>query len=159
MAKKRISSLRRRARNYRASTKGANKNVSLIVNAVLILVGVWVVYTIFRSLKGFGKNIQAKADQAALSAQGVKPTYMDYQYDSFASKLNQADGYINDDEDAIYSVAKKMKNDADLIKLSAALTSGEYGSDLAVYLADVFDQSEINKWNKITAANGCTISY
>lgn len=99
-------------------------------------------------------------DINALANAGYDPSYTDSEYNQMASTLYEADGYFDDDEEAIESIAKKMKNDLDIQKLNSALISSSYGANLAVYLADVFNRDEINDlWNAHTMANGCTIVY
>lgn len=99
-------------------------------------------------------------DIESYSQAGQSPSYTDSYYNSLATKLYNADGYFNDDEDAIQDVAKKMKKDIDILKLESAMVSGQYGADLSTYLADVFNSWEIeNYWNAHLRANGVTIMF
>ncbi|NDA64675.1 MAG: hypothetical protein EBX50_21990, partial [Chitinophagia bacterium] len=66
---------------------------------------------------------EEKKDIAKLQQAGQTPTYLDSNYSNFADAIYAArsgNKLFGTDENAIYSIFKQMKNDADIVKLSQA---------------------------------------
>ena len=88
---------------------------TIIVSGFLIYKGVKVALT-----KSSPSSQQAQDDLKVLSNQGVRPSYPDTQFSSWAEQLHEALKFTFTDEDAVYRVFGFMKNDADVIKLIQA---------------------------------------
>lgn len=136
-------------------------------------------YTIYRNIKN-KKAIDeaneaaksAKKDLDVLSKQGIKPTKMDTEYITLASRLHQAMDGCATDEEAIYSVFSTMNNDADVLKLVDAFgvrfltpcaatepisyakylfNPKSFGGSISVWLQYDLTPGEIKKVNEILA--------
>ena len=92
-----------------------------MVRLAIYGVGGFYAYT---KLKSFSKRLgtKAKRDEALAEAEskGQKQTMGDYDYVVQAKKLYNAFRWYNDDEDAVYGVFRRIKNDVDYIKLDEA---------------------------------------
>ena len=107
-----------------------------------------------------------------LKAKGIRPTYTQPQYLSFADKIVIALDSCGSDEQSVYDVFSSMKNKADVLSLIAAfgvkyyqpcaatnpisytrylVDSKTFGGNLAVWLSFDLTKSEISKINKILA--------
>ena len=121
-------------------------------------------YLIFRGVKKLVSKDnavnEAKKEEGKLKSQGFTLTYPASQYLLFADKIYQA-GFVvgGTDEDAIYSVFKKMKNDLDINKLIQSFGerriefSFQKGS-LSAFLTSEMDNDEISTINNILSTKG-----
>lgn len=110
---------------------------------------------------------EAKKDERELESEGEKATYMDQQYKGFSDSLYAAriaNNLLGTDEDVIYSVFKKMKNNLDVAKLitafgtrrlSYSFTSGNLGG----FLNDELDQDELNIINTDLRSKGIKYQF
>lgn len=109
----------------------------------------------------------ASSEIVELEKIGIKPSYPDSQYLSWAEKLQYALNYLNTDEDAVYSVFEKLKNQADLNKLITAF--GVRPIEVFIFITqDVtlseamtmqMDTDEIKKVNGILAKKGINFNF
>ena len=131
------------------------------------------VYLLYRLLRGMSSDTlrQTQETNQILSEldNEVKKTGLTYpksQYSSFANELQQAGFDVGTDEDAMYSIFRKLKNDADYLQLTAAWgkptrTIYDWGvgrpMTLTQFLRSELSDSEIRKINTILA--GSKIKY
>ena len=144
--------------------------------------GVYLIYkSVTKATKGFkdffsGKDIQTEEDlraaileeQKRLKGEGEVLTHPLYKYKSYATTLKIAMKGATTDEDAIYNVFSKMKNDLDVTQLIS-----EYGihtyylslrkiatdMDLPQWIHEEMDEDEIAKLNGILAKNNITYRF
>lgn len=136
-------------------------------------------YTIYRNIKN-KKAIDeaneaaktAKKDLEVLAKRGIKPTKMDTEYLTLATKLHQAMDGCATDENAIYAVFTSLSNDADVLKLIDAFgvrylvpcagsepisytrylfDSKTFGGSIATWLQYDLTPGEVKKVNDILA--------
>lgn len=108
---------------------------------------------------------QAANDEKKFKAQGEKQSYADGQYNVFADSLYSAFIYwAGTDEDTIYSIMDKMKNNLDVSKLIQAFgtrrqefTTMQYS--LGAFITDEMGTSEVAKINQIFANKGITYRF
>lgn len=115
------------------------------------------------------EGTEARNTLQDLSKKGVKPTISDAQAQSFANSLVSAFGGCGTDEDAIYSIMKQMKNDADVYKListygirkydDCGLFGGEVESSLSAAISDELDSFEKQVVNGYLRQNGVTFQF
>jgi hypothetical protein len=121
-------------------------------------------YYLFYSKAGNAKTdktFTAEAEQLQLDTPG---TYMTANYLAFADKLESAMFDAGTDEDSIYNVFKKLKNNTDFAKLFAAFgkrakynfgwSQGNW--NLIQWLQDELSETEQDEINKILAAANIT---
>ena len=124
-------------------------------------------YKVFKKLSSTDASDRAEAAavENELSDEIKKTglTYPQSQYKSFASTIEIAGFDIGTDEDAIYSVFSKLKNNADYLALANAwgkpnrkVYEWGIGRDmtLAQFIRYEMDESEVKKVNKILASKG-----
>lgn len=119
------------------------------------------IYLSYKLIKGF---FNPPSDIDTLTNQGMKPTYTDGVYMNLADSIESACDGIGTDEQVIYQVMSKMKNDLDVAKLIAAYGKRrlEYTlvwGTLSYTLTDELDQSELNQVNSILAKNGIKYKF
>jgi hypothetical protein len=115
----------------------------------------------------FRKKRSEVLEQQALQQEGgsTTPTYPNSQYFAWANKLEQSMFDVGTDEDAIYDVFSKLKNNGDFIKLKQAFGVREYtggfvpgflSPDLSLdgWLQQELDSSEILQLNNILKNKG-----
>ncbi|MDX1447193.1 hypothetical protein [Lishizhenia sp.] len=130
--------------------------VQIVVAIILLVIG-WNVYNWAKAqMKNSAEETQGKVEIKQLEKQGVTPSYSDSDFDAMADDLEEAmTGPSNtDDANQVYSVLKKLKNDADFIQLNKAfgLRSSSWdfinptATDLSTWLRDesLVDVSVIN---------------
>ena len=150
--------------------KGA---IAVIGTGVTVLIG----YGIYSAVKGRIKNAgdykeqnEVKDDIKELAAQGVKPSFYDSQYATWASQLVKAFEGYGLDESVVYRVFVNMKNDADVLKLINVygireISSGAYNpapnfkGTLAATIAEEMDSEEVKEINVILAKRGIKIKF
>lgn len=136
---------------------------------LILVILIWVLWNRFKgSITAFGNRLQAGGEIAQLANQGIKPTYTAQQYNKMADDLFVAmDGYGTDSE-VVFSTFKKLKNDADFIKLDSAFgvktaTDNLFGlmeaEDLSGWIKDDLSQTEIQRLNKQLANQGISKSF
>jgi len=147
--------------------------VAVIGTGVTVLIG-WGIYSAVKSrIKHAGdykEQNEVKDDLVVLSGQGVKPSYKDSQYATWASQLFSAFEGYQSDESAVYRVFVNMKNDADVLKLINAygireVSSGKgnpepnFKGTLAGAIAEEMDTEEVKEINIILAKRGIKIKF
>lgn len=144
--------------------------------------GIYLVYKTFKkTTKGItdffkGKDIQTEKElkeaileeQKKLIEEGQALTYPLFTYKSDASQLLIAMKGFGTDEDLIYSVFSKMKNDLDITQLISDfgihtyyLATKKIGTDmdLSAWIYEEMNTSEIEKLNKILKDNNITYRF
>jgi hypothetical protein len=157
--------------------------VKIIVVAGLGLLG----YSIYRGFKRRQEERDLlKAAQAAnseltqLAAQGIQPTYNDSQFEAFSVAIDGAVAGCGTDEDAILSVFRAMRNEADIRKLISVFgvryftpcvysdpvsytiwlaNHQAYPGDLASFLATDLSSGYIEEINSILRSNGIEYKF
>ena len=108
-----------------------------------------------------------KKDERELISEGQKASYLDSAYKGYADSIytaRSANNFGGTDEDTIYSVFKKMKNDLDVAKLITAfgerrLSFSLTSANLAGYLNDELDQDELNIINTDLRSKGIKYQF
>jgi len=147
---------------------------------VIAVVGVgFIVFSSYLIYKGVNKIInppprtsdeESKDDLKNLSKSGIKATYSDTQYSTWAEQMHVAMKWNGTDEDAIYRVLNYMKNDADVLKLIEAYgKKPEIGTTFVTWfdtdltlpeqIASDLNASEIVKCNNILATKGIKFRF
>jgi hypothetical protein len=144
--------------------------------------GAYLVYkTIKKTTKGItdffkGKDIQTEKElkeaveeeQKKLIEEGQVLTYPLFTYKSDASQLLIAMEGMGTDDDLIYSIFSKMKNDLDITQLIKDFGINNYWlatkklvteMDLAAWIYEEMNTSEIEKLNKILKDNNITYRF
>lgn len=111
--------------------------------------------------------VPAKKDLDKLADKNIKPTYSETQFSAWSEKLAQALNYFNTDETAVYSIFKKLNNEADLVKLIQVFgvrsieTAPFIGEDatLPQAIQQEMDADEIEKVNKILQSKGINYNF
>jgi hypothetical protein len=128
-----------------------------------------------RDLKQAGQSAdEANSELQNLSSKGIKPTITTTQATNFSSSLVQAMNGCGTDENMIYSIFSKMKNDADIYLLikqfgvryytpcpatnpvsyaKFLIDDKAFGGDLATWLSYDLTSTEIGKVNTILSKN------
>lgn len=127
--------------------------------------GAYLIYRVFKKGKDLLKPDEAKKDVKELEKAGQVASYMDAQYIGFADAIYAArvgNNLFGTDEDAIYAVFERMKNDLDVAKLITAfgtrrLSYSFQESTLGGFLKDDLDSDEIDFINTMLKKKG--ISY
>jgi len=123
-------------------------------------------YKLFTAL--FSKNTtleKAAADEKKFKAQGIKQSYPDGQYNVFADSLESAFIYwAGTDEDTIFSIMDKMKNNLDVSKLIQAFGTRRQeftlmNYSLGAFITDELSSADISKINQMFANKGITYRF
>lgn len=122
----------------------------------------------------------AKNELDALRLSGVKASYSQSQYQSFATKIVIALDSCGNNEKSVYNVFENMKNKADLLNLISAfgvryyqpcaatepvayarylVDSKTYGGNLTAWLNHDLNESEISKINNILGSKGIDYKF
>ena len=140
----------------------AFKKLPPIVQIIIAVITAYIVYTALKSafnwIKLQNSNFQLQQESAVYEAQGQVLSYTPSQYQTFADTLENADGFLNDDEDAIYTVFRSMNNDLDVLELEKKYRAS-HSRSITDFLVDVFVRSEIDEVNAILRANNILRSY
>jgi hypothetical protein len=135
----------------------------------LLYVGIaWLFYDIF--IKKTSQDDKRESEQNQEIAQSTQEaTYPDSQYYDFADVLESAMENAGTDEESIYSVFRKIKNDKDFLYLKKAFGKRTYSGELFGGLTSLVDPTEdsleqwlqkelsseeLTKVNKILSNNG-----
>jgi len=102
-----------------------------------------------------------------LEKKGIIPSYPNSQYSAWAEKLQYALNYANTDENAVYSVFEKLKNQAHLNKLVSIFGTRpiEYfpfmfqDETLSEAITSQMDSDEVQKVNGILAKKGINFNF
>lgn len=156
-----------------------------VINVVVVGGAAFVAWQLWKGLKR-SKEVKdanqmaeaAKTELQILATRGIFPSYYDSQYESMATQLVHAMNGCGTDEEAVYEVFRKLRNDADVLKLvqifgvryyqpcswsqpiSYAMwlvDDKSFGGGIDDWLAYDLTSSEIAKVNQILRSNG--ISY
>ena len=121
-----------------------------------------------------------KAETKKLEETGLRPSYNDSQYNSWADKLQSVFkgcdfsagssniGIYTDSANALYTILKQLKNDVDFLKLQTAWGSnrkypdcawGSVEGNLNHAVADELADGEIKQANSILAKQGITYRF
>ena len=124
--------------------------------------------------------LMAQNEIKGLEAQGVRATYSDSQFESFAQTLNEAMNGCGTNENNIFEVFRKIKNDIDIRKLISIFgirfyrpcevtqpisyfryqfNNEAFGGSLATLLTYELTTSEIREINSILKANNVNYSF
>lgn len=138
------------------------KNNRLLSWGVFALV-VFIVFYYFGSRTGKRKQTQA-ADPYKTGTTANALTYDLANYASLADRLESAMYGFTDDEEAIYAVFSKLRNQSDLYQLITAFGSRRPiwhigTADLATWLNTRLDTPEIQKINEILARNNISFQF
>jgi hypothetical protein len=122
----------------------------------------------------------AQKELGELASKGINPTLPDSQFQALSESLVQAMNGCGTDEEMVYSVFRKIKNDADIRKLIAVfgvryyqpcaadqpisytkwlINEKSYGGGLPTWLSYDLSASEIDKINSILKTNGVNYSF
>ncbi len=140
--------------------------------AIAVGVAAGVAFIAFRIFRKFGGESAREAQEAnqlenelntELNKTGL--TYPKSQYSTFANEIETAGFDIGTDEDAIYSVFRKLKNNADYLQLNASWGKPNrkvydfgIGRDMTLpqFLRYEMNDGEIRKINQILSYNKIT---
>jgi hypothetical protein len=124
--------------------------------------------------------LMAETEIKGLEQQGVKATYTNSQYESFAQTLNEAMNGCGTNEESIYEVFRKIKNEIDIRKLISTFgvrfyrpcevtqpisyfryqfNNEAFGGSLSQMLAYELTSSEIKEINTILKSNNVNYSF
>jgi len=142
--------------------------------------GVYLVYKTFtKATKGIsdffkGKDIQTEKDlndavleeQKKLKGQGQVLTYAEFIYKSDANQLLIAMKGLGTDDDLIYKIFSRMKNDLDITQLIKEFGMHNYYGkniytemDLPAWINEEMNDSELKKLNEILNKNNITYRF
>lgn len=132
---------------------------------VLIVAGtavtVFVGYQIYKKIKSLKESKDARTDEKYFEKQGQTASYPLSNYKQFADAIYAArhgNNVLGTDEDSIYNIISKMKNDIDILNLINAFGMKRKSfsledANLGGYLTDELDAKELDKVNGILASN------
>ncbi len=141
------------------SLDAKTKGVVVIITIILVI---YIISTAKSYMKAFFSRADAAGEKAALAAQGMKATYSKSQYNTFADQLEAAMRGWGTDEETIWMVLRKIKNDIDFINLDQAYGLRESDGrmwDLATWMRGDLSTNEIKKANSILSNNGVTKQF
>lgn len=126
-----------------------------LVIAIVAFV-VWRIYVKFTAYqKANASSVAQKAELKVLEEKGIKPSFAQYTYDSWAEKLYTAMKGAGTDEGMIFSVFKQLKNDVDFIRLDQAFGIRDTYT-MRVWLKDDLSSSDIQAINAGLKVKGLT---
>lgn len=146
-------------------------NLSPLMQFVVAILVLFVIYYVLKNGSSFFQTLSQKAqldgETKAYEKQGMKRSYTDSQYASFATKLYNAMDGMGTSEDAIMSVFSQMNNDIDIINLEKkfGLRASSYAfgfgtpTDLQDWLSSDLSDSALAELNNILASKGINRSY
>ena len=138
-----------------------------VIGVGSVLVVGFIVYRVFKKLSSTEATDRAEAaaveDELNQELKRNRLTYPNSQYNSFASSIEIAGFDVGTDEDAIYSVFRKLNNNADFLALSKAwgkpnrrVYEWGIGRDMSLsqFLRYEMSDREIQKINSILTSKG-----
>ena len=128
---------------------------SLTTKIIIVIVIIIVIYFTVKFLEQSKSVITDKAEELALGSQGIKATYSNSEYDSFASTLETAMAGLGTDEQQIFTVFSSLRNDVDFIKLNQSFGIRE-GSNMSAWLKGDLSTTDITTINSQLEMSGIT---
>lgn len=125
----------------------------MLIFGLIGLGGLTFLFTKLFGKKAVEKRLSKKTSKERLKdTQNMPPTYQPYEYSDFAGQLKTAMSGMGTDEEKIYNVFRKLKNQRDVAETHAAfgLLKGE---DLTAWINDELSESERIKIKQILAVN------
>lgn len=137
-------------------------SLSPTMQVITVIIIAVVLFFLFRVVKSYSGRLasfsESVGEQAALSSQGVHRSYTQIQYNSMANQLYYAMKGVGTDEETIYSVIQKIKNDQDFIALENAFGIRDT-YNLQAWIRGDLSTSEVQKVNSILSNNGISKSF
>ena len=139
--------------------------------SLAVLGGGYLAYKLYRKLNPSEKEIAEEklVEESEFTSEGEscmgKLSYRSSQYKAFATALHNAFvETVGTDEDAIYSVMNKMKNECDLLQVIAefGVRRQEWGFEklnLPQFINDEMSTKELQKVNSILRRKGITYRF
>ena len=138
--------------------KKLNPYVKLIIGVVALII----IYTAIIRFSAWYKikssQFELNQEQSVYQNQGQLLSYPPTQYQTYADTLASSTHWYNDDEQSIYTVFKKMRNDLDILELEKKYRVS-YGRTISEFLSAVFNRTEINEVNAILRSNQIVRNY
>lgn len=129
-------------------------------------------YLIYKLIKSSSPDVKREKEEAqqveqelADSSRQVKASYPKSVYQGFANRIEEAGFDLGTDEEAIYNIFRKIKNNTDFLMLQDAWGKPNrtiydwgmgYPVSLSKFLTKELSASEISKINSILRANKIT---
>lgn len=138
------------------------KGLPTIAKAALIVLAIYIVLTIYSSIKEFRFALGKQSSLAGYMAQGQTPSFPDSEYRKMADDLERAMRGAGTNEDLIYTTIGNLKNDVDAIKLNKAFgmrKSWFSTYSLREWLQGDLSSSEMQKVWQIMDFNGITYRF
>lgn len=161
------------------------KGVAFVGTAAVVFISGRLIYKHYKDKKDLEKanqaGVNAQRDLQVLASQGIHPSYVSSQYNTFADALRQAMDGCGTDEQAIYNIMSKMKNDADVLSLISAFAvryytpcaasqpvssiinlfkgGTGYGGSIGDWFGYELTAGEMNKMNGILSTNGIRYQF
>lgn len=130
----------------------------LVVAAISFIVVLYAWKSLKEVLKNLGVAAAFSGEAAALQGQGMRPSFADSQYASFANQLESAMAGPGTKESEIMNVFYQMQNDLDIVLLDKAFgmrsTFWTSPANLQQWLRDDLTTKEMNKLNDLLASKG-----
>ncbi len=148
-----------------------------IIIIIILLVIIFIAYKLYKYIsdrQGFSDREDIRDTQSDLNdliKKGVKPSYNQSQYSSWASALRQSFDGCGTGNSVWENIFKALKNDADVLALNATYGTrtydgcnweGDYGDKtgtLAAALNDELSSSEISKINSMLSSKNIKFQY
>jgi hypothetical protein len=142
----------------------------IAVKIAVLLIAVLLIYKLIKKIlptQPAPSTKPAGEELGELEKKGIIPSYPNSQYSAWAEKLQYALNYANTDENAVYSVFEKLKNQADLNKLITIFGKRaiEYfpfmfqDETLSEAITSQMDGNEVQKVNGILAKKGINFNF
>lgn len=148
---------------------GGLSSMQKLLASIIIVALLWFFVNRFKgTLQGMAGSIQAGGEMAQLSSAGIKPSYSDAEYRKMADDLEKAMNGIGTDNAAVFNTFKKLKNDADFIKLDTAFGVRDAsdnlfglieGSDLSGWIHGDLSENQINQLNNQLRNQGLSKTF
>ena len=139
--------------------------------SLAVLGGGYIAYKLYRKLNPSEKEVEEKQldEESEVTSEGDscrgKLSYKSSQYKAFATALHNAFvEAVGTDEDAIYSVMNKMKNECDLLQVIAqfGVRRQEFGFEklnLPQFINDELDTKDLQTVNSILRKKGIAYRF
>jgi hypothetical protein len=143
--------------------KLAGKNINIVTFGILGFLVLLISYY-FGSRTGKAKSTAIEVDTLAKDIKGNELTYDLSEYNSLADRAFIAVYDIGSDEEALYVILAKMRNNSDIYQLIKTFGSRggffQGGSKtLSEWIASDLNNVEIEKVNEILKRNGITFQF
>jgi len=132
------------------------KDLNPYVKLGVFAVGGYLIYRFGTKAVAALEVTETDKELVKAKAKGIKKSYSSYEYNQFAGTLMQSSGYFDDDEELVYGIFRKLKNDADYLALDEAFGTYDAGwfsssKSMTQYLRSFLNNEEVRKINKILA--------